>query len=218
MSIVIVLPLGTPIQRPLAAPSLQSDAVWLSLAFVIVLTVVNLRGIRESGRAFAIPTYGFVAAVYVMLAFGFAKVLFGDGVTAESAQLELHQVAKTGGLLTVFLALRAFASGCTALTGVEAISNGVPAFRPPKSRNAALTLVGMGVLATTMFAGITALALLAHVHMQEGATQRTALSQVALASFRSQFNFNVTAIARNGDQLYIGTDNGLVRASERSLP
>src|SRR5262249_30745999 len=116
---------------------------------------------------------------------GFAKVVLGDGVTAESAQRELHQVAHTGGLLTVFLALRAFASGCTALTGVEAISNGVPAFRPPKSRNAALTLVGMGALATTMFAGITALALLAHVHMEEGATQRTALSQVALACFGS---------------------------------
>jgi amino acid transporter len=166
-----------------AAPSLQSDAVWLSLAFVIVLTVVNLRGIKESGRAFAIPTYGFVAAVYLMLAFGFAKVLFGAGVTAESAHHQLRQVTQTGGLLTVFLALRAFASGCTALTGVEAISNGVPAFEPPKSRNAALTLVGMGALATTMFAGITALALLAHVHMDEHITQRTALSQVALASF-----------------------------------
>jgi amino acid transporter len=167
-----------------AAPSLQSDAVWLSIAFVIVLTVVNLRGIKESGRAFAIPTYGFVAAIYLMLAFGFAKVLFGAGISAESAHHQLRQVTQTGGLLTVFLALRAFASGCTALTGVEAISNGVPAFREPKSRNAAGTLVAMGVLATTMFAGITALALLAHVHMDEhAAQQRTALSQIALASF-----------------------------------
>jgi amino acid transporter len=174
-----------------AAPSLQSDAVWLSLAFVIVLTVVNLRGIKESGRAFAIPTYGFVAAVYLMLAFGFAKILFGAGITAESAHHQLRQVTQTGGLLTVFLALRAFASGCTALTGVEAISNGVPAFRAPKSRNAAATLVGMGVLATTMFAGITALALLAHVHMDEHATQRTALSQVALASFGQNALFYV---------------------------
>ncbi len=149
-----------------AAPALTADAVWLSLAFVIMLTVVNLRGIKESGRLFAVPTYGFVAAVYLMLAFGFAKVLFGAGVTAESAHHQLRQVTQTGGLLTVFLALRAFASGCTALTGVEAISNGVPAFRPPKSRNAAGTLVAMGALATTMFAGITALALLAHVHMR----------------------------------------------------
>jgi amino acid transporter len=166
-----------------AVPALTHDAVWLSLAFVVLLTVVNLRGIKESGRAFAIPTYGFVAAVYLMLAFGFAKVLFGSGLTAETAHHQLRQVTQTGGLLTVFLALRAFASGCTALTGVEAISNGVPAFRPPKSRNAALTLVGMGALATTMFAGITALALLAHVHMDEHVQQRTALSQVALASF-----------------------------------
>src|SRR3954463_13115180 len=166
-----------------AVPGLAPHAVGLSLGFVVVLTLVNLRGVKESGRAFAIPTYGFVAAIYVMLAVGFAKLAFGSGVTAESAHLQLHQVTRTGGLLTVFLALRAFASGCTALTGVEAISNGVPAFRAPKSRNAAATLVTMGVLATTMFAGITALALLAHVHMAEGGQQRTALSQIALASF-----------------------------------
>lgn len=79
----------------------------------------------------------------------------------------MRRVAHTGGLLTVFLVLRAFASGCTALTGVEAVSNGVPGFQPPKSRNAAATLLAMGVLATTMFAGIIALALLAHVHMAE---------------------------------------------------
>src|SRR4051794_38838186 len=176
-----------------AAPSLAGDAVWLSLAFVIVLTVVNLRGVKESGRAFAIPTYGFVAAIYLMLLVGFAKLAFGSGLTAESANYQLRQVAHTGGWLTVFLVLRAFASGCTALTGVEAISNGVPAFRKPKSRNAAGTLVIMGVLATTMFAGITLLALLSHVHMAEspadligapvGYEQPTALSQIALATF-----------------------------------
>src|SRR3954469_19893152 len=150
-----------------AVPSLAGDAVWLSLAFVVVLTVVHLRGVKESGRAFAIPTYGFVAAIYLMLLVGFAKLAFGSGLTAESANYQLRQVAHTGGWLTVFLVLRAFASGCTALTGVEAISNGVPAFRKPKSRNAAGTLVIMGVLATTMFAGITLLALLSHVHMAE---------------------------------------------------
>jgi amino acid transporter len=175
-----------------AAPALAADAVPLSLGCVVLLTVVNLRGIKESGRAFAVPTYGFVVAVYLMLAFGFAKAL-GGGLVAESAHYQLRQVSHTGGLLTLFLALRAFASGCTALTGVEAISNGVPAFREPKSGNAAGTLVMMGVLATTMFAGITVLALLAHVHMAEstssligfpaGAEQRTAISQIALASF-----------------------------------
>ena len=123
----------------------------------------------------------------------FLKIGFGDGITAESAKYELRQTADTGGLLTVFLVLRAFASGCTALTGVEAVSNGVPAFEPPKSRNAATTLLVMGLLATTMFAGITVLALASHVHMAEdtsalvgfpaGEAQRTALSQIALATF-----------------------------------
>jgi amino acid transporter len=176
-----------------AVPELAPHAVSISLGFVVLLTVANLRGVKESGRAFAIPTYGFVLAIYVMLLVGFAKVAFGDGITASSAHYELREVAHTGGLLTVFLVLRAFASGCTALTGVEAVSNGVPGFEPPKSRNAATTLLVMGVLATTMFAGITALALLAHVHMAEdttaligfpaGGVQTTALSQIALATF-----------------------------------
>ena len=175
-----------------AIPSLADHAVALSLACVAILTTVNLRGVMESGRAFAIPTYGFVVAVCAMLVVGFAKIAFGDGITAESAHYGLHETAQTGGLLTVFLVLRAFASGCTALTGVEAVSNGVPGFQPPKSRNAAATLLIMGALAITMFAGITALAIASHVHMAEdtsaligfhGDTQRTALSQIGLATF-----------------------------------
>jgi amino acid transporter len=175
-----------------AVPALADHAVSLSLVFVVVLTAANLRGVKESGRAFAIPTYGFVAAIYAMLLVAFLKIAFGSGITAESAHYQVKQVTETGGLLTVFLVLRAFASGCTALTGVEAVSNGVPGFEPPKSRNAATTLLLMGVFAITMFAGITALALFAHVHMAEdtaaligfhGDTQRTALSQIALATF-----------------------------------
>jgi amino acid transporter len=176
-----------------AVPELAPHAVALSIGFVVLLTSVNLRGVRESGRAFAIPTYGFVLAIYAMLLVAFLKIGFGDGITAESAKYELRQTADTGGLLTVFLVLRAFASGCTALTGVEAVSNGIPGFEPPKSRNAATTLLIMGLLATTMFAGITVLALAAHVHMAEdtaalvgfpaGEAQRTALSQIALATF-----------------------------------
>jgi amino acid transporter len=166
-----------------AAPALQPHAVALSLAFVALLTIANLRGVKESGRAFAVPTYGFVVMIYVLLAVGFGKVLLGNGIAAESAHDQLHQVADTGGLLTVFLVLRAFASGCTALTGVEAVSNGIPSFQEPKSRNAATTLVLMGALAITMFAGITALAVLADVRMQEGVVQRTALSQLGLAAF-----------------------------------
>jgi amino acid transporter len=157
--------------------------VGLSLGFVAVLTLANLRGVKESGRAFAVPTYGFVLAVYAMLAAGFARLALGDGLEAESAHRALTATVHTGGAFTAFLLLRAFASGCTALTGVEAVSNGVPAFEPPKSRNAAMTLTAMGLLATTMFAGITTLAVVAHVHMTGDPTERTALSQLALAAF-----------------------------------
>jgi amino acid transporter len=184
-----------------AVPSLAPHAVAISLVCVALLSVVNLRGVKESGRAFALPTYGFVLAIYAMLAVGFAKAAFGTGISAESAHYQLRHVAHTGGLLTVFLVLRAFASGCTALTGVEAVSNGVPAFEAPKSRNAAATLVIMGFLAISMFAGITALALMAHVHMAEdsanflgaahGIEQKTALSQIALASFGQTAPFYV---------------------------
>ena len=135
-----------------------------------------------------------------MLLVAFVKIGFGDGITAESAHYELRQTAETGGLLSVFLVLRAFASGCTALTGVEAVSNGIPAFQPPKSRNAAATLTIMGFLAITMFGGITALAIASHVHMAEdtsaligfhGETQRTALSQIGLATFGDDAAFFV---------------------------
>src|SRR3954447_12684574 len=172
-----------------AIPSLAPHAVGLSLACVVMLTLVNLRGVKESGRAFALPTYGFVLAIYAMLLVGFAKAASGSGLTAESAHVHLSHVAHTGGVLTVFLVLRAFASGCTALTGVEAVSNGVPAFEEPKSRNAAATLTIMGLLAITMFAGITALAVISHVHMAEGLQQKTALSQIALASFGQSVPF-----------------------------
>jgi amino acid transporter len=182
-----------------AVPELAPHAVAVSLAFVAVLTIGNLRGLKESGRAFAVPTYGFVLAVFALLTVGFAKVALGDGLAAESASYHVRAVAETGGALTVFLVLRAFASGCTALTGVEAVSNGIPAFEPPKSRNAATTLLVMGALAITMFAGITVLALLAHVHMAEdtsallgappGYEQKTALSQIGLATFGASAPF-----------------------------
>jgi amino acid transporter len=176
-----------------AVPALAPHAVALSLAAVVLLTVVNLRGVRESGRAFAVPTYAFVVAVLLLIGVGLAKVTLGSGLTAESSGYGLHPQTHAGGLALVFLALRAFSSGCTALTGVEAVSNGVPAFEEPKSRNAAATLVIMGVLAVTMFAGITVLAVLAHVHMAAdpsqlvgapaGYEQRTALSQLGVAAF-----------------------------------
>ena len=118
---------------------------------------------RESGTAFAFPTYAFVVLTLLLLAFGVYQALTGGVPQAASAQLPLRKTAEVGGLATLLLALRAFASGSTALTGVEAISNGVPAFKRPKSRNAATTLLIMGALAITMFLGITALALATHV-------------------------------------------------------
>jgi len=146
-----------------AAPSLQRHAVGLSVVFVVLITLVNLRGVRESGKAFAIPTYGFIVGVGLLFAFAAGHAVFGGGLPdAVSATEPLPQVTRVGGLFTVFLAMRAFASGCTALTGVEAISNGVPAFRKPKGRNAARTLVIMGGLSVSMFIGVTVLALATH--------------------------------------------------------
>ncbi|MGY1885365.1 MULTISPECIES: APC family permease [unclassified Blastococcus] len=182
-----------------AFPALNEHRVAIALGLVAILAAANLRGLRESGRTFALPTYMFVAGIMIMIVTGLIRDFFTDNpVVAESAQYSItpepgyEQVA---GLALVFFALRAFASGCTALTGVEAIANGVPAFRPPKSRNAATTLALMGGLAAFMFAGVTALALLGDVKYTEfpcdlvGFTacetepQRTVIAQLAAATF-----------------------------------
>jgi amino acid transporter len=137
---------------------------------------MNLRGVRESGVAFAIPTYLFRFSVLGMSLWGLARWLFGDLPAAESASLQIAPSGQleTGlvGLAGAFLVLRAFSSGCAALTGVEAISNGVPAFRPPKSRNAATTLLLLGTIAVTMLMGIIALANLMRLrYVEDPATQ-----------------------------------------------
>jgi amino acid transporter len=179
-----------------AVPELNPHRVAINIGFVVILTAMNLRGVRESGRTFAVPTYLFIAGVLIVIAVGLGRVALGSTPVAESAgwQIRPHHVGLTGLALTL-LALRAFASGCTALTGVEAISNGVPSFRPPKSENAARTMAAMGALAITMFAGITALALIAHVHIADNACdligfpgdcttapQRTVIAQLAAAT------------------------------------
>jgi amino acid transporter len=142
-----------------AVRSLEPYAVELSVAAVVVLALVNLRGVKESGTAFAFPTYAFVALTLLLIGTGAYRAVTGGLPEASSAHLPLERTAHVGGFLTVLLMLRAFSSGCTALTGVEAISNGVPSFKKPKSRNAAMTLVIMGALSITMFSGITALAI-----------------------------------------------------------
>jgi amino acid transporter len=136
----------------------------IAVLAVAAIALLNLRGVRESGTAFAIPTYCFVGTVTLLIIWGMTKLALGDHLQAQSAHYHVKNVQDFTGFALVFLLLRAFSSGCTALTGVEAISNGVPAFRKPKSKNAATTLALLGGIAVTMFAGITALALVAHVH------------------------------------------------------
>ncbi|KPM55522.1 DNA-binding protein [Frankia sp. R43] len=175
-----------------AATGLAEHKVLLASLLVVLLTLVNLRGVRESGTAFAVPSYAFIVGVLVMIVTGLVKTALGDAPRAESAEYHIHPEQSFTGLFLIFLILRAFASGCTALTGVEAISNGVPAFRRPKSRNAATTLFLMGAIAVTMFAGVTALALISDVHVAEnpadligsnGEEQRTVIAQIAAAVF-----------------------------------
>jgi amino acid transporter len=180
-----------------AVPSLNGYRVAICVGFVVGLMAMNLRGVRESGKTFAWPTYLFIGSVLVMVAVGLARAVAGHPPVAESAgwQVRPEQAGLTG-LALVLLTLRAFASGCTALTGVEAISNGVPAFRPPKAENAARTMLAMGLVAITLFSGITALALIADVRVAEHACdligfpgncatdpQRTVMAQLAAAVF-----------------------------------
>jgi amino acid transporter len=153
-----------------AFPMLDPWALQLSLLMVLLLTVVNLRGVKESGVSFAFPTYAFITSVLIMLAMGAYHWATGSPVVAESANYPVHGVQATGAA-AIFLLFRAFASGCTALTGVEAVSNGVPFFREPKSRNAALTLTAMGALAVVMFGGVTMLAVSSGAKIAEDPTQ-----------------------------------------------
>ncbi|MGW4717841.1 APC family permease [Nocardia sp. NPDC004260] len=180
-----------------AIPDLNAHRVLINIGFIAFLTAMNLRGVRESGRAFAIPTYGFVIGVLVMIVIGLGQALLGHAPVAESAHYEIR--AEHVGLSATaiaFLALRAFSSGCTALTGAEAISNGVPAFRKPKALNAARTMSAMGLIAITMFSGVTVLAMISHTRVTENTcdligfqgncetdAQKTVIAQIAAAVF-----------------------------------
>ncbi len=182
-----------------AIPALHDYRVPLAVGCVVLLAATNLRGVRESGEAFAAPTYLFIAGILVMCVTGLLRWLLGDAPVAESARYGIEPApgeSDLTGLALLMLVLRAFSSGSSALTGVEAISNGVPAFRRPHSRNAALTLMAMGLIAVTLFSGVTALALISRVHITddpcrltglahacEDSPQRTVIAQVAAAVF-----------------------------------
>jgi amino acid transporter len=139
-----------------AFPAWHVNTVELSLGFLVLIAIGNLRGIRESARIFSVPTYFFLASMGILLVVGLFKVLTGDIAPVDSAAAPF--VPPETASLSVFLVLRAFANGCTALTGIEAISDGVPAFKPPEAKNAAITLLIMAGCAVVMFMGVTLLA------------------------------------------------------------
>lgn len=175
-----------------ALPFLNPGRVELAVAFVIIIVIVNLRGVREASLVFAIPTYLFIGSVAVMIVVGLVRTFMGDAPIASSQQYGIESEGLAQAAI-ILLVLRAFSSGCSALTGVEAVSNGVPAFRKPKIRNAQMTLTLMGGIAICLFAGLTILALVSGVHYAENPCnligfdcsnpQPSLMAQVAAATF-----------------------------------
>ncbi|MBN9211583.1 MAG: APC family permease [Microbacterium sp.] len=175
-----------------ALPELNPFRVEIAVGFVILIVIVNLRGVREASSVFAIPTYLFIGSVGIMIVVGLGRAVLGDVPMASSANYAVQAESMTQAAL-ILLVLRAFSSGCSALTGVEAVSNGVPAFRKPKIRNAQTTLTLMGGIAIALFVGLTLLALLSGVHYAENPCnlvgfdctlpQPSLMAQVAAATF-----------------------------------
>jgi len=159
-----------------AFPEWHANRVVMTLVFVAILTVGNLRGVRESGRLFALPTYLFIASILVMLAAGLWRAVTGTIAPVAADNV----IAPLGHPFTLFLLLTAFSNGCTAMTGVEAVSNGVPAFTPPEAKNAAATMATMAVISITMFIGITFLAQAYHILPS---STETVVSQLARGVF-----------------------------------
>lgn len=161
-----------------AVPMLFQHREALGLLAITLIVIVNLRGVRESGRIFAVPTYIFIGAILLMLGIGFTHMLSGQPV--QTTQKRSLGEVPIGESLSLFLLLRAFSSGCTALTGVEVISNGVSAFRRPESKNAAITMAWMAAILGTLFIGITGLAYYYGVLPKPN---ETVVSQIARAVF-----------------------------------
>jgi amino acid transporter len=163
-----------------AIPLANDHKVILAVGFVMFVTLANLRGARESGTLFAIPTYGFVVSIGILITLGLGRCVTGcPDVGIESEPL--HNAATTAGVVGLFALLRAFSLGATALTGVEAISNGVPAFKRPQAHNAATTLAIMGGISVAMFLGISWLA--THVEGVIASEERSVVAQIAIAVF-----------------------------------
>ncbi|HEY1569711.1 MAG TPA: APC family permease [Pseudonocardiaceae bacterium] len=181
-----------------AIPFVENHKVLFCVFSIVLVMALNLRGIRESGAAFAVPTYAFIVGVGIMLGWGLFRIyILGEPIRAESAGFVMHaERSSITGFALVFLVARSFSSGCAALTGVEAISNGVPAFRKPKSRNAATTLLMLGTIAVSLLMGIILLAKETGVQIVDnpaeqlagiprGYQQKTLVAQIAQAVFGS---------------------------------
>jgi amino acid transporter len=172
-----------------AFPVLFSHRTALAVALVLFVMVVNLRGVKESGRVFAIPTYFFVVMMYLTVGVAFVRLAFGNlGTVAGPPPLEVGEARALG----LFLLLHAFSSGTTALTGVEAISNGIPAFKEPRSRNAGITLLWMSGILGTLFLGISFLAGAIGAIPSE---YETVISQLARTAFASRGPLYLATIA-----------------------
>jgi amino acid transporter len=172
-----------------AAPRLAPYRVELSLMFIVLITLANLRGVKEAGAIFAIPVYAFIVSIFVLIAVGLTRCIGG---CPAAATLPLRaDLVKTLGGIGLFAILRAFSSGATALTGVEAISNGVPAFRRPQAKNASDTLAIMGAISVAMFLGISFLASRMHVTVSGG---RSVLGQIAHTAFGGGIGFFLVQI------------------------
>ncbi|MER6616633.1 APC family permease [Streptomyces xantholiticus] len=226
-----------------AIPFVVEHKVFCAVGIIVLLTLMNLRGVKESGKLFAIPTYVFVTGVFILITWGaFKGIVLDETMRAPTADYEIKPEHEgLAGFALLFLLLRAFSSGCAALTGVEAISNGVPAFRKPKSRNAATTLLLMGALAVTMFCGIIGLAMATDVKMAEfpakdliadgvpvgpDYVQNPVISQVAAAVFGDGTFFFVLLAAATALVLFLAANTayngfpllGSILAQDRYLP
>lgn len=176
-------------------PFVGEHNVQFAVGFIVLITLLNLRGVKESGAFFAIPVYFFVGSIFLMISFAIFNVIVGNPMVAESADWTITAESNFAGAALIFLLAKSFSSGTTALTGIEAIANGVPAFKKPKSRNAANTLLMMAVISMAMFIGITWLALKTGVKyaeyakdlvgLPEGQEQKTVIVQVADAVFHN---------------------------------
>jgi amino acid transporter len=164
--------------------SLFPYRVLISVVFIVIITMGNLRGVRESGKLFAVPTYFFILMMFLMISVGIAKMI-GGSLPSHASQFPIPKVSQATGLLAVWIILKAFASGGAAVTGVEAISNGVPAFKQPEWKNARTTLMWMGSTLGVMFFGLSMLA--AHMHISVDPTEKiSVLAQAGKGVFGGQ--------------------------------